>query len=69
VGVGDDGFHLFEGVLRGLGIVSFGEDAAGGANLDEVGAVLDVLANLLLDGGDAVGDSVADFWSFYIFPG
>ena len=59
VRVGDDGLHLFEGVLAGLGVVAFGEDAAGGADLDEVGAVLDVLADLMLDGGDAVGYGLA----------
>ena len=59
VGVGDDGLHLFERVLRGLGIVALGEHAAGGADLDEVGAVLDVLAHLVLHGGDAVGHAVA----------
>ena len=59
VGVGDDGLHLFEGVLAGLRIVALGEDAAGGADLDEVGAVLDVLADLMLDGGDAIGYAFA----------
>ena len=33
VGVGDDGLQLFEGVLAGLRVVAFGEDAAGGAIL------------------------------------
>ena len=42
VRVGDDGLHLFERVLRGLGVVALGEHAAGGANLDEVGTVFDV---------------------------
>ena len=57
--VGDNGLHLFQGVLRGLRIVALGEHAAGGADLDEVGAVLDVLAHLVLHGGDAVGHAVA----------
>ena len=55
VRVGDDGLELFHGVLAGLGVVAFGEDAAGGGDFDEVGAVLDVFADLVLDGGDAVG--------------
>ena len=59
VGVGDDGLQLFHGVLAGLRVVAFGEDAAGGGDLDEVGAVLDVFADLMLDGGDAVGYAFA----------
>ena len=59
VSVGDDGLHLFEGVLGGLRVVALGEDAAGGSDLDEVGAVLDVFADLMLDGGDAVGYALA----------
>ena len=50
---------LFQGVLAGLRVVAFGEDAAGGGDLDEVGAVLDVFADLMLDGGDAVGYALA----------
>ncbi len=57
--VGDDGLHLFEGVLAGLRVVALGEDAACGSDLDEVGAVLDVFADLMLDGGDAVGYALA----------
>ena len=60
VRVGDDGLHLFEGVLRGLRIVALRQHAAGGADLDQVGAVLDVLPHLVLHGGDAVGHAVAD---------
>ncbi len=41
------------------GIVAFGEDAAGGCDLDEVGTVLDVFADLMLDGRDAVGYALA----------
>src|SRR5262249_22797532 len=51
--------HLFEGVLRRLRIVSLRENAASGADLDHVSAVLDVLANLVLDGCDAVGHAVS----------
>ena len=50
MGVGDDRLHLFEGVLRGLRVVALGEHAAGGADLDDVGAVLDDFANLVLHG-------------------
>ena len=60
VSVGDDGLHFFERVLRGLRIVAEREHAAGGADLDEVGSVLDVLADLVLHSGDAIGHAVAD---------
>jgi hypothetical protein len=50
----------FERVLGCLGIVTFGENAAGSTDLDEVGAVFDVLANLVLDLGNAVGYAVTD---------
>src|ERR1700679_1275591 len=55
VRIGDEGLHLFEGVLAGLGIIALGENATTGGKLNEIGAVLDVFANLMLDGGDAVG--------------
>ena len=57
VGIGDQGLELVEAVLAGLRIVALGKHAAGGADLDEIGAVLDILAHLLLHGGDAVGDA------------
>ena len=56
--VGDDGLHLLQGVLAGLRIVAFGEHAAGGADLDQVRAVFDVLAHHVLHRGDAVGHAV-----------
>src|SRR5260370_5307171 len=55
MGVGDDGLHLFEGVLAGLRVVTLGEDAAGCSDLDEVSTVFNVFADLMLDGGNAVG--------------
>src|ERR1700722_3255935 len=59
VRVGNDGLHLFEGVLRGLRIVSLGEYAAGGADFDKVRSILNVFANLMLDGRDTVSYSLA----------
>ncbi len=59
VGVGDDGFHFFDRVLRGAGIVAFGEHAAGGANFDHVRAVLDDLTDFVLHAFHAVGRAVA----------
>ena len=56
--VGHDGLHLLQRVLRGLGIVAVRKHAAGGANLDQVGAVLDGLADLVLHAFDAVGHAV-----------
>ena len=44
----------------GLRIVAFREHAAGGADLDQVGAVLDVLADLVLHRGDTVGYAIAN---------
>ena len=57
--IGNDGLHLFQRVLRGLRIVALRQHAASGADLDQVGAILDVLADLLLHRGDAVGHAVA----------
>src|ERR1700733_6342069 len=53
--VGDNGLHLFERILRGLRVVPFREHASGGADLDEVSAVLDRFADLVLYGFDAIG--------------
>src|SRR4029077_9762694 len=39
------GLHLFQRVLRSLRIVALGEHAAGGADLDEVSAIFNVLAH------------------------
>src|SRR4029078_10403716 len=58
--VGDGGLHLFQCVLGGLGVIAFGENSAGSADLDEVGPILDVLANFVLNLGDACGSPVAD---------
>jgi hypothetical protein len=44
VGVADDGFQFVQRVLRGARIVAERQHAAGGAYLDDVGAVLDVAA-------------------------
>src|SRR5579885_3515713 len=53
--VGDDRLHLLKRELRSLRIVSFGEHAAGCADLHHVSAVLDHLARLVLHVLDAVG--------------
>ena len=58
--VGDDGFHLFQRVGRSLRIVSVRKHAAGGANLDQVGAVLDDLADFVLHAFHAVGHSFGE---------
>ena len=55
-GVGGD-LEFFEGVLGGAGLVAFGEDAAGGEDLDDVDAVFDLLADGLADLVGAVGDA------------
>jgi hypothetical protein len=57
VRIGHHGLQFLEAVLAGLRIVALGQHAAGGAHLDQIGAVLDVLAHVLLHGGDAVGDA------------
>jgi len=46
VGFFGDGSHFFEGVLRRAGLIAFAKNAAGGADFDNVGAVLDDFANL-----------------------
>src|SRR6185369_4291215 len=58
VSVGDKGLHFLERVLRSVGIVALGHDSAGGADLDDVGAILDDLADFMLDGWNAVGDTI-----------
>ena len=55
-GIGRD-LQLFERVLRGAGLVALGEDAAGGEDLDDVDAVLDLLAHGLPYLFGAVGDA------------
>jgi hypothetical protein len=56
VGFLDNGFHFLAGVLRGVGIVALGHDTAGSADLDDVSAVLDVLANFVANRIDSIGD-------------
>ena len=58
--LGDDGLHLFERVLRRLRVVAHREDAAGRADFDHVGAVLDHLARLPHHGRHAVGDAFVE---------
>ena len=60
VGVGDESLHFFKRELGGIGVVALGEHAAGGADLDEIGTVLDVLPHHVLHSGNAVGYAVAD---------
>src|SRR3984957_3181031 len=50
------GFELFEGKLRRTGVVSLGENAAGGENFYDVDAILHLGANHVPDLIDAVGD-------------
>src|SRR6266403_1531905 len=57
VGFFGDGLHFLEGVLRRAGLVSFAEHAAGGADLDHVGAVLDGFAHFGASGPGTVGDA------------
>ncbi len=58
VSIGDNGFHFFQCVLRGARIVALRQHAARGAYLDDIGAVLDDLADLMLHRLDAVGHSI-----------
>ena len=50
---------LAQRVLRGLRIVAMRQHSARGADFDQVGAVLDVLAHLVLDRLDAIGHAFA----------
>src|SRR5258708_14581312 len=59
VRVGNDSLHLIERVLRGLRIVAMRKYTAGGADFDQVGAVLDDLPRFVLDGFDAIGHTRA----------
>ena len=52
-----DGLHFLERVLRRAGLIAFAEDAAGGADLDEVGAVLDGFADFGARRPGSVGDA------------
>src|SRR5882672_1690346 len=57
VGFFRDGLHFFERVLRRAGLIAFAEHTAGGADLDDVGAVLDGFANFGAGGPGTVGDA------------
>src|SRR5438105_8350273 len=59
VGFGHDRLHLLERELRGIGIVALGHHAARGADLDDVCAILDDHATLVLDILNYVGGSLA----------
>ena len=59
-----DRLHLFDGVLRCLRVVALRQHAAGRADLDEVGPVLDVLANLLLHLRNAIRHAVCRYVIF-----
>ncbi len=52
-----DRFHLFERILRGVRVVAFRKHSARGTDLDDVRAILDDFANLVLHRLDAVGHS------------
>jgi hypothetical protein len=56
MGLVGDGDQLLGGVLLRTGRARVGHDAAGRAHLDELGAVLDLVAHGLAHLGDAVGD-------------
>ena len=58
VGFVDDRLHFFQRVLLGARLIAFAEHAARRADLDDVCAVLDDLANLRADRPWAIGDSV-----------
>ena len=60
VGLVHDGAQLLVGVLLGAGRAGVGHDAARGAHLDELGAVLDLIADRLAHLADAVGDALLD---------
>src|SRR6266478_2129161 len=57
VGFFGDGLHFFEGVLRRAGLIAFDENAAGGADFDDVGAVLHSFPDFGASGPGAVGDA------------
>src|SRR5580658_7122126 len=59
VRIRDNGLHLLERVLGSLRLVALGKHSAGGADLDQIGTVLDVLADLVLHGRNPVGHSVS----------
>src|SRR5580700_986374 len=57
VRVRNQGLQFFEAILAGLGIVAFRQHSAGGANLDQIDAVFNVLAQVLLYRRDTVGNT------------
>src|SRR6185312_4862348 len=58
VSVSHDGLHFFQRVLRGLRVIAHGKHASGGADLNQVGAIFDDLAHLVLHGFHAVGYAI-----------
>ena len=60
MGLIDDGAQLLVGVLLGTGRPGVGHHPARGADLDELGAVLDLVAHRLADLVDTVGDALLD---------
>src|SRR6266850_6458402 len=50
-----DGLHLLERVLRSARLVAFAQNASRGADLDQVGAVLDDFADFRAGGPGTVG--------------
>src|SRR6266566_2958678 len=58
VRVGNNGFHFFKCVLRGVGIVAFGEHAPGRADFNQVRSILDYFSRLVLYLLDAIGGAV-----------
>ena len=54
MGVRDNGLHLFQRVLRGLGIVAFGQHAAGCAYFDQIRTVLNHFTRFVLNTLNAI---------------
>src|SRR6267142_6370065 len=57
VGFFGDGLHFFECVLGCAGLIAFTEDAAGGADLDDIGAVLGGFPDFGASGPGAIGNA------------
>ena len=64
VGFFGDGLHFFEGILRRAWLIAFAEDAAGSADLNDIGAVFDDFADFGARGPGAVGDTFGDVVKF-----
>ena len=62
VGLVDRRLHLLVGHLLGADAVALGEHPAGGAQLDQVGAVLVVAANHMPHGVRSVGHPISVAW-------